>query len=349
MSAVMTGDDNLVRSLHEGIFQSPLWEAFLAQLRARTGARRASIDFGQPGEGSALTLYSGEAASQADLPYLSMREGRVYSFEDLAELRGVKAGAAAIVGGLSRLRSVRVTEPGGVSIWLTCEGDNNLGAPVGALLSALVPHVRTALRTFEALERERMRSAVAAEAVERLRLGWIALDAKCTVLEASPPALEMFQWGTLLRKGRYDRLVPAAPAIDRRLTELVKSYAGGGDGKPQAFTLSQDPWYYMLVTPAPRRSVAAGQHPVAIAFVGGDRSSQADRSDQLVDLFGLLPSEARLAWVLAQASSIPEAAERLGITVETARNYSKKIYAKTGARGHAELVRVVLTSVMATG
>jgi len=41
------------------------------------------------------------------------------------------------------------------------------------------------------------------------------------------------------------------------------------------------------------------------------------------------------------------AADALGLTVETARNYSKKIYAKTGARGHAELVRIILTSVLA--
>ena len=42
-----------------------------------------------------------------------------------------------------------------------------------------------------------------------------------------------------------------------------------------------------------------------------------------------------------------EAAEELGLTVETARNYSKKIYAKTDARGHADLVRVILSGVIA--
>ena len=92
----------------------------------------------------------------------------------------------------------------------------------------------------------------------------------------------------------------------------------------------------------------AGHRKVAaIVYVSGDRRSQADRCDQLVDLFGLLPSEARLAWLLAQATSISDAAETLGITVETARNYSKKIYAKTGAKGHADLVRIILTSVLA--
>ena len=41
------------------------------------------------------------------------------------------------------------------------------------------------------------------------------------------------------------------------------------------------------------------------------------------------------------------AAAMLGLTIETARNYSKKIYAKTGARGQPELVRIILTSVLA--
>jgi len=103
----------------------------------------------------------------------------------------------------------------------------------------------------------------------------------------------------------------------------------------------------MLVRPIQDRSLSVPSAPVAIAYISGDRWSQADRCDQLVDLFGLSPSEARLAWAIAQGMSISEAAADLGLTVETARNYSKKIYAKTGARGQAELVRNILTGVLA--
>ena len=81
--------------------------------------------------------------------------------------------------------------------------------------------------------------------------------------------------------------------------------------------------------------------------MSGDRHSQRNRREQLVDLFGLLPSEARLAWELAQGRTIAEAATELNLTLETARNYSKKIYSKTGARGQVELVRIILTSVLA--
>jgi len=86
---------------------------------------------------------------------------------------------------------------------------------------------------------------------------------------------------------------------------------------------------------------------VAAVYLRGDRSSIADRHEQLVDLFGLTPAEARLAWALAQGLSIAEAADAHGLTTETARYYSKRIYAKTGARGQVDLVRNILTGVLA--
>ena len=54
--------------------------------------------------------------------------------------------------------------------------------------------------------------------------------------------------------------------------------------------------------------------------------------------------EAELALRLAQGRSIAEAAEDMGLTLETARNYSKRIYAQLNLRGQAELVRYVLQS-----
>ena len=42
-----------------------------------------------------------------------------------------------------------------------------------------------------------------------------------------------------------------------------------------------------------------------------------------------------------------QAAIELGFTIETARNYSKRIYGKTDTRGQADLVRIILASVIA--
>ena len=84
--------------------------------------------------------------------------------------------------------------------------------------------------------------------------------------------------------------------------------------------------------------LAAHPGAAAVAYIQGDSRSLAGRHEQLAELFGLLPSEARFALALARGLSIAEAAESLGLTLETARNYSKKVYAKMGARGQADLI-----------
>ena len=66
-----------------------------------------------------------------------------------------------------------------------------------------------------------------------------------------------------------------------------------------------------------------------------------------MQLFSLSRSEARLALALSQGKSLAEAATALGFTLETTRNYSKRIYAKTGTRGQADLVRIILASIIA--
>ena len=66
-----------------------------------------------------------------------------------------------------------------------------------------------------------------------------------------------------------------------------------------------------------------------------------------MELFKLSRSEARLALALSHGKTIAEAADDIGITVETARNYSKRLFSKTGTRRQAELVRIILSSVVA--
>jgi len=220
-----------------------------------------------------------------------------------------------------------------------------VGSAVGALLTALVPHLRIALRSFVAFEREKFRSSATSEALGRLNSGWLTLDVRCRIVDMTPHLDQLFQRSSVLRRGRYDRLTPASPAVDRALTELVKGFADNPEGRPTAINLSRDPLIDMLVRPIQDRSLSVQSPPVAIVYISGDRWSQADRCDQLVDLFGLLPSEARLAWAIAQGMSISEAAEDLGLTLETARGYSKQIYAKMHVRGQTELVRQIFLSI----
>lgn len=349
------GETELLLPLHDGHFEQPMWGTFLARLRRHAGADLAALMI-RPTDGSGvIELHDGTAQGTrlralvigreeaAGHRFGSMREGRAYGLDELVEL----GGDASALDGLTHLRSMRVSAGHALDAWLLLAGERSLGAGTAGLLTALAPHLRVALRTFAAMERERARSSMNADVVRRMNFGWISIDQRCRIVDLDAQADDVLRRSGLLRRGSYDRLTPASARIDRDLTALAKLYAAEPDARPRAIQLSRDPWIDMLVSPLRVRSMASGAQPVAMVYLSGDRHSKEDRCEQLADLFNLSPSEARLAWSMAQGLSIAEAAGEHGLTVETARNYSKKIYAKTGARGQADLVRHILTSVLA--
>lgn len=355
--------NELLLALHEGMFQDPLWCGFLEKLRTRTDALYTTLIFRTADRDTAIELFAGkpppahilslftEKYMRDPFAYRHRHEGRIYSLEELIDPgdpvhRDFHA-ELMVPQGMTSLRSVRVTETDSFDAWLGCAGGDGMGSPASALLSALVPHLRAALRSFVAFERERFRASITSDAFGRLNFGWLTLDAQCRIVDMTPHIDQLLQRTRVLSRGAHGRLIPASRAIDRELATLVQGYAEGSEGRPRAINLGRDPWTDMLVTPLRKQPVTSGAKPVAIVYLSGDRRSQADRCEQLADLFGLLPSEARLAWAIARGLSLQEAAQELGITIETARHYSKIIFAKTGARRQAELVRNILTSVLA--
>jgi DNA-binding CsgD family transcriptional regulator len=89
----------------------------------------------------------------------------------------------------------------------------------------------------------------------------------------------------------------------------------------------------------------AGPAPTGVTIVMRERRALSLTARVAEQIWSLTPSEARLAVALADGDSLSSAAVRLGVTLETARNYSKRIYAKMEASGQADVVRRVLTSV----
>ncbi|WP_066557244.1 helix-turn-helix transcriptional regulator [Croceicoccus bisphenolivorans] len=331
-------ETDLLVPLHEGQFEQPLWQTFLARLRAAGSVGGAAIllhgaETVELVSGSFPSGLLGEIATANP----ALRDGRVY---DRSELDGVDTDVAG-------LRVMRLHPRGDIGATLALIDERPIGAATGSLLASLAPHFRAALRTFAALERERTRAELSEGVIARMNFGWISLDRQCRIVDLNAPADRVLRLSGLLRRGAYDRLVPASPAADRELGQLVARCAEEPDMRPHALNLSRDPWIDLLVTPVRVEGLGTGGQAVALVYLRGDRSSQADRQEQLADLFQLTPSEAKLAWSMAQGLSIAEAAEEHGLTTETARYYSKKIYAKTGARGQADLVRHILTGVLA--
>jgi len=360
-------EGDLVGALYDGIFEQPLWSSFLERLRQQVKASYAGIIFRPPSApaNSPTELFTGRRSPPAlqrlyrqelykrdPLSYASLREGRVYDLAELLDLdlplHRAFYDELLVPSEMTRMKIVKVTEPEGVSAWLSIARPKpDFTAADAALLSSVGAHLRRALRSYVAIEREQVRANVAADTIQRLKFGWISLDAECRAIEISPHANELLRHLPDVKKGRTGRLSIAKPALDRELAEIVRSLAAGSGGRPRALHISRDPWIDMLIVPSSSAPTPTGRTPVAVAYLQGDNWSAADRHEQIAELFGLPPSEARLALALSRGLTIAEAAGELGLTVETARNYSKKIYAKTGARGQADLIRFILTSVLA--
>lgn len=357
----------LIAALLDGAFENPPFTSFLDRLRQAIGADYAILNFRPPGSPfeDALDLLSGDAPPsivkevhrkyfypQEPPPRVMLAEGRPYSLQELFGPDGAPDDTfyreVFVENGVTAVRQMRVQEPSGVQAYLSVarRGDDFSGHDA-ALLSAIAPMLRGALRHYIALERERFIASVTAEAVRRLQFGWITLDRAGHVLDCDEQGALVLASSGVLSRGATGRLAARPAELERDIFLAVSRVAEAPQSRPRAITLRRDPWLDMLLTPVRRKSIGARSTPAVIAYVHGDSWRSSDRCEQLAELFGLAPSEARLALALSRGMTIAEAAEAFGIAVETARGYSKAIYAKTGARGQPDLVRIVMRSVLA--
>ncbi len=363
MRTLANNEAELIIALHNGLFEEPLWKSFLDLLKAETKAGYANLVFRSNDNSVITSLSSGKALSphlkelfnerfgSDPLLYHKMRQDRVYALHELINVHDPVQRALRDdilnPGGVRHVRTMRITEKNGVDAWLSVMAREEFGAAVSFLFTRLAPHLHTAFRTFDTLEKERIRSSISSEAMGRLNFGWLIVDANCQILDSTQNISGILQRTNVIGRGRHNHLTFSSSILEKEVSQLVKDISIGKVTRPKAINLSRDPWMDILVTQTPKSGLSPGSNAAAIVYVSGDRHSQRNRREQLVDLFGLLPSEARLAWELAQGRTIAEAATELNLTLETARNYSKKIYSKTGARGQVELVRIILTSVLA--
>jgi DNA-binding CsgD family transcriptional regulator len=81
----------------------------------------------------------------------------------------------------------------------------------------------------------------------------------------------------------------------------------------------------------------------ALVFVSDPSQKPQSCSTLLRQLYGLSPTECRLADLLHQGLEVREAAGRLKTTLETTRFHLKRVLAKTGTRRQTELMRLMLS------
>jgi len=356
----------ILASIHEGLLEEPYWNTFLAKLRAATGADYASLVLRRADAGyndvsisssgdqtCSQDPYSGsKIAKNLNLAYGLIKINEPYKLEEIVDIhddRNLEYVNYLKGRTINYATVVRVVDPNECNCWLTIGRTQTDFEPwVRKVIARIAPHLSIAVRTLAALEHERMLADIASYAVLRLNFGWLTFDARGQIIEMNPEAENLFRNQPKLRGFTRGRVLSIGQSPQQRaFDEVLTGYAEKKCLSPRAIHLLDEPWLDMLMVPIYYRPVSGGLTPIAVGYVQGVGAASADRCELLMQLFGLTKSEARLALVMCQGKNIGEAAVELNLTVETARSYTKRIYAKTDTRGNADLVRTILGSIIA--
>lgn len=362
---------DLVKAIHSSALATQPWQEALLALRRHLGAHFADIIFrrsGAPPE--ELTEYHSSNSYPEGLrelyfqtfhaddpfPYFSMKPARTYRLLELlgtAERHDHRFYRDYLVTcGVGDLVQFMIAEPGGCRAWVT------LLRPAGALpfdeadietCNLAAEHFSIALRAFAAVEARRIEGAILQQMLLCLNFGCLTLDATMRIRSRDALAAAVLVESDAVAVDPEGRLRLADPRATATLRSLVAAAAAGHGGR-RALRLGGTPVVDILVEPLAVEGEARAGAPIAVIYVrgkpaDGDGAKDPERSARLRELFDLTPSEARLTVSLAHGRSLIEAAGTLGISEQTARTYTKRIFSKTRTSRQAELVHKVLTSL----
>ena len=222
-----------------------------------------------------------------------------------------------------------------------------------AQLERIVPHLRRMISISEKLTLDRVHTSL--DLLDRMDVAALALDWQGKVMRTNRYAAALIGEGIVIRSGRLH-----APdrESDIRLQHLIAAATAVGATRPssRAASVSAEP---VAIRRGDLRPLVAEAMPAsglfgdvlwqarALVFLTDLARPSLPAPDRIAAILGLTSAEGRLVAQLTEGRELADAAERLGISVHTARSQLKSVFAKTDTHRQAELV--ALTGKIAKG
>jgi DNA-binding CsgD family transcriptional regulator len=214
----------------------------------------------------------------------------------------------------------------------------------------LMPHIQTALRLRTKVLACNASSVFSETALEAMSIAAFLVNGKGRVRHMNQGAAAYLQKrsGLCLLHGK---LTAMDSAVSTQLELLIAGAASAGRSGSKslpggAIRLSRPGTASPLqvaVIPAPKDNQIAGSDTFVLVFVSDPSSPLRPRTTLMQQLYGLTPTESRLAALLLQGFEVREAADRLRNTLETTRFHLKRVLAKTRTGRQSELMRLMLS------
>ncbi len=191
------------------------------------------------------------------------------------------------------------------------------------------------------------------EALARVGIGIFALDSLGRVVLANPAGERLLGDGLALVNDRL--LISAAPeraALEAAIAQMIRAAPEDVTADPKPILIHRQKAARPLaiyVLPIALSSHPAAQfltHARAIVLAIDPESSGPADPAVVRDVLGLTLGEARVAALVGAGLPPREAAEKLGITEETARTVLKRVFSKTGVARQSELVALLTKLVL---
>jgi DNA-binding CsgD family transcriptional regulator len=371
---VSLGEDGLVRlvgQIYESAGDRSRWPAFLASFREATGAaavhlaiddsehERAVVTEALGHDPHFLSLYA-EYYSSRDvwirgrphprsgetvLGQRLIRDEELAKTEFYADFLRPQRLFHVVAGCIFRERTTSVDIAA-----LRSKGRGPFGAAEERLLRALMPHLQRAVQIHRRLAAAELTSRALAESMDRLSYGVLLLDERGQILLANAIARRQLasrdgltgERGTLGASRRSE-----SSALRRLVADALDDAAGRRPGSGGVLRITRPSGarpLSLLVAPFKRAAPDpfGGRRPAAVVFVSDPDTRMEAPADMLARLHGLSPAEARVAAEVLEGGSLPDVAERLGISRNTANTHLKRVFEKTGTQRQADLVRLLV-------
>ena len=237
---------------------------------------------------------------------------------------------------------------------LSCQRARQLGPfdeNAEIVYQTLKPHIRRALLLHQKFAGLETASKGLEYALDSLGHAVFGVDRTGRVMICNRQAEAIIRKGSALRMPQ-GKLIAVLADQDQRLQAMLAGAVAAGSGfglsAGGSMLLEGTSARPLRVTISPIRFPLPGRSSqlAALVYVGDPAAAPLSKAEALRALYGLTPTEARVADLLGSGLEVREISVRQHMTLETARFHVKRILAKTGTRRQAELVRMMASIPM---
>lgn len=357
--------DDLISLCYAGAEDSTHWKDFLAALSRRFGFLWTSFRLldlrhqeplleliGGPSEierREYLTKWLHDDPWAQNLNYRELTVGVIYApqqlvdeataqqtkaYREFFEPRKVEIGGGVVV--------IRDSNKAATLSFFRQRGQGAITSSEWQMMEPIIPHLQRALRLYASRLSLQQRHDAALTQIDELPHGVVLLDSDSNVVVANGAARQVIGAGQAARITR-ERFRFADPAADQLLQAALAHFRAGqwpDETIARRFVLPVKGrrHYLFLLSPLQPGQLVASGGPVASLLVVNPEAKLNLNPASLSELFGLTPTQGRIASLLATGSSVFEIAAELEIKASTVRSHLKHVFEKTNTERQAQLV-----------